>query len=335
MCHVENRVLEDSTIKPHIYCRYVDDIFVNVKDILHLNKLKNSLQRHSVLTFTTELSTDNKIPFLDLDIDAQDGTFKTKVHRKPTDCGKTMHGESECPRRYHTSVIRAFVRRAIKHCSDWTTVHDELQISKQILVNNGYSNSDIDSEIKSQLNKTHEQHQTTQQETITLLVKNQMSSAYRVDERVLRDIVLNNIQPAQDNVKVKLQIYYISRKMHSRFMKNKPSQNNDKLKRTNVIYKYSCSHEDCLLRKTDYIGLTTTTLSRRLTMHLRDGAPRDHTTQIHHRQITRQDLTDNTTILTMCNNRRRLQVLEALYIRRDKPKLNKQLSSCVTLSLFS
>ena len=144
----------------------------------------------------------------------------------------------------------------------------------------------------------------------------------------------SNTRPTQDNVKIKVQIYYKSRKIHNLVMKNNLTKNDDKLKRTNVIYKYSCPDEDCLLRKTDYIGLTTTTLSRRLTMHLRDGAPHDHTTQTHHRHITRKDLTDNTSILTMCNNRRRLHVLEALFIRKEKPRLNKQITSCITLALF-
>ena len=171
--------------------------------------------------------------------------------------------------------------------------------------------------------------------TITLFVKNQMSSAYRVDERVLRHIVQSNMHPTDENAKIKVQIYYKSRKVHNLVMRNNLIQNSDQLKRTNVIYKYSCPDEDCLLRNTDYIGLTTTTLSRRLTMHLRDGAPHDHTAQTHNRHITRRDQTDNTTILTTCNDKRRLQVLEALFIRKEKPKLNKQILSCITLSLFS
>lgn len=334
MCHVENKVLEDTSVKPHLYSRYVDDIFVDVSDADHLSKLKNCLQSQSVLKFTTELSTNNRIPFLDLDVDGQGETFKTKVYRKATNTGQTMNGDSECPKRYHTSVIRGFIRRAIKYCSEWETVHAELERSKQILVNNGYSNHEIDHEIKSQMDRVNTKQVNEKPDTITLFVKNQMSSAYRVDEKVLKHIVLSNTKPTHDNVKIKVQIFYKNRKMHNLIMKNNLTQNDDKLKRTNVIYKYSCPDEDCLLRKTDYIGLTTTTLSRRLTMHLGDGAPRDHTTQAHNRHITRKDLTENTTILTTCSNRRRLYVLEALFIRKEKPKLNRQLGSCITLSLF-
>ena len=62
-----------------------------------------------------------------------------------------------------------------------------------------------------------------------------MSTAYRVDERVLKWIVLNNTRPTDENVKIKLQIYYKSQKVHSLFMKNNPTKQEDNLKRTNVI----------------------------------------------------------------------------------------------------
>ena len=190
-----------------------------------------------MLKFTTELSVSNRIPFLDLDVNGQGEAFKTKVHRKSTNSGKTTNGESECPKRYHTSVIRAFIRRAIKYCSEWEDVHMELRRSKQILVNNGYSNHDIDQEIRSQIDRVNGKRAEDKQDTITLFVRNQMSSAHRTDERVLRHIVLSNTRSTQDNVKIKVQIYYKSRKIHNLVMKNNLTKNDDKLKRTNVIYK--------------------------------------------------------------------------------------------------
>ena len=51
-------------------------------------------------------------------------------------------------------------------------------------------------------------------------------------------------------------------------MKNKPDTS-PTLKLTNVIYNFNCSFEDCRLQpNVNYIGYTTTTLSRRLTMHI-------------------------------------------------------------------
>ena len=44
-----------------------------------------------------------------------------------------------------------------------------------------------------------------------------------------------------------------------------------KVKKTNVIYKFKCPLGDCISDNNNiYVGLTSTTLSRRLTMHLSD-----------------------------------------------------------------
>ena len=335
MCRVENEVLNTNSLKPHIYCRYVDDIFVNVKDEDHLTALKTSMEDHSVLQFTSEISNNNRLPFLDLDIEAENGGFKTKVYRKATDQGKTMHGSSECPKRYHKSVIRSFIRRAIKYSSEWSDVHHELRRCKQTLVNNGYSNTEIDAEISAQVERHQTRQETPKSETIALYYKNQMSPSYQVDEKVIQQIVHSNVKPTKEDTKLNLRVYYKNKKVRDLIMKNNINKDDNKLKKTNVVYKYTCPHEDCRLHPQEYISLTTTTLSRRLTMHLREGAPQHHTSQTHHKKITREDLTSNTTIMKSTNCRRRLPVIEALLIRREKPALNKQLISCVTLELFS
>ena len=119
MSHIEARALDSVRERPHIYCRYVDDIFVDVESVDHLNKIIKKLEANSVLKFTFELSVQNRLPFLDVMV-SQDGTkFATSVYRKPTDAGKCLNGKSECPSRYKTSVIRAFIRRAVKNCSSW------------------------------------------------------------------------------------------------------------------------------------------------------------------------------------------------------------------------
>ena len=74
-----------------------------------------------------------------------------------------------------------------------------------------------------------------------------------------------------------------------------------------------------------YVGLTSTTLSRRLTMHISDTSSiAQHlkkyscpTTQL------RKILTDNTTILEHQNNKQKLQIFEALHIRNLQPALNR------------
>ena len=86
---------------------------------------------------------------------------------------------------------------------------------------------------------------------------------------------------------------------------------------------FSCPLGDCISDNNHiYVGLTSTTLSRRLTRHLSDTSSiAQHlkknscpTTQL------RKILTDNTTILEHQNNK---QKLEALHIRNLQPALNR------------
>ena len=74
-----------------------------------------------------------------------------------------------------------------------------------------------------------------------------------------------------------------------------------------------------------YVGLTSTTLSRRLTMHLFDTSSIAQHLEKHSSPTTqlRNILTDNTTILEHQNNKQKLQILEALHIRNLQPTLNR------------
>ena len=79
----------------------------------------------------------------------------------------------------------------------------------------------------------------------------------------------------------------------------------------------------CELHNQTYIGLTTTTLSRRLTMHLSNGGPKQHTQNSHNINLTRQSLVNNTKIICTNNDPYRLSIIEALYIRKLCPSINK------------
>ena len=98
-------------------------------------------------------------------------------------------------------------------------------------------------------------------------------------------------------------------------------------KKTNVIYKFKCPLEDNISDDNNniYVGLTSTTLSRRLTMHLSDTSSIAQHLKKHSCLTTeiRKILTDNTTILDHQNNQQNLQILEALHIRNIQPKLNR------------
>ena len=261
MCHIENAVLQDPALRPHIYARYVDDIFVNVEDDQHLRALKEALEAKSVLKFTYETSKDKAIPFLDVKVQVnEDKTFNTSVHRKATDGGNCLNAESECPERYKTSVIRAFVRRAIHHSSTWQALHAELERSRQILVNNGYSNKEVDAEIRKHLDRQFQVTEKDKQNNtakIDLFYRSQMTTAYKTEERVIKDMIKSHVKCRHDNKSINFVIYYQTRQTLSLVMSNNLAvkqsrqKENSHLKKINVIYRFSCPEEGCRLLHND------------------------------------------------------------------------------------
>ena len=254
MAHLENLVLSDPELTPSTYVRFVDDCFVDVRDTEHLLKLIRAFESKSVLRFTYELSQDNVIPFLDVVVERGNDRFITSVYRKPTNTGQTLNADSECPTRYKNSVIRAFVRRAIRTCSTFDLMHQEFTRVKQLLANNGYRNKDVDNEIKRQLDQYYSKPTSTTQTGTThhLYYRNFMNTEYKRDKRTLKHVVMKNVKCKEDTHKLKLHVYYQSTKTKHLIMRNNPTETKQ-LMRTNVLYKFDCPSEDCRLRHNSYV----------------------------------------------------------------------------------
>ena len=163
-----------------------------------------------------------------------------------------------------------------------------------------------------------------------------MNEAYKTDERVIRDIIKSKVRCINDADKLDLVIYYKNKKVCNLLMKNNLTQDMSPLKQTNVIYNFNCDIDDCAhLPNANYIGMTRTTLSRRLTMHLQNGNIKDHIRDTHNRIITREQLVGNTKILRHCSDTQRLLVYEALTIMENNPAINTQSTGIhKTLILF-
>ena len=94
-------------------------------------------------------------------------------------------------------------------------------------------------------------------------------------------------------------------------MKNNQSPPLPLMQQTNVVYEYKCNQDDCAhLPQNSYVGLTTTSLSRRITMHLRNGAPKLHAEASHPhpehpnvRSLTREMMVNNTKVIRRKNNK--------------------------------
>lgn len=191
------------------------------------------------------MSNNNRLPFLDVMVDATLGNLITDVYRKPTDAGKCMNGDGECSKDYKKGVIRAYVKRALNICSTWPLLHHELNHIRQMLVNNGYSNTDFDIVTNKMIERHLSERPATRRDDIMVFYQNTFTSAYEKDEKAVRDIVMRNCKPTDEDKKIRFVPYYRNPRTSSLVMRNNMAGRSDKLARTNVVYEYSCNTGDC------------------------------------------------------------------------------------------
>ena len=84
-------------------------------------------------------------------------------------------------------------------------------------MNNGYKNSDVSETVNNILDKWYnkENKNNNDGETMNLFYRNYMSSAYTTDENIIKDIIERNVHPTNPQDKIKLVIFYKTRKTPS------------------------------------------------------------------------------------------------------------------------
>ena len=102
-------------------------------------------------------------------------------------------------------------------------------------------------------------------------------------------------------------------------MKNNPTDTTSPLKRRNVVYHFKCPLPEC---SGQYIGMTTMTLSKRMSCHVQQGNIYSHFVNCHNVTPNRETLIDGTKVIDSSPDLRRLRFLEALHIAIAKPSIN-------------
>ena len=101
-------------------------------------------------------------------------------------------------------------------------------------------------------------------------------------------------------------------------MKNNP-QDARSLKRRNVVYHFQCPLPGCT---GEYIGMTTMTLSKRISCHVQEGNIHSHFADLHNVNPDRTTIVNSTKIIDCSSDYKRLRFSEALHIANKKPSLN-------------
>ena len=109
------------------------------------------------------------------------------------------------------------MQRCYKIASDWNLFEKDMKRLKQTLINNGYSNSQFDGICSQFVDNINSNTGTTQENSNIhqFFHQNQMSSAYKTDEKVIKTILKNNVKCKNDDDKLKLIIFYKNMKTAS------------------------------------------------------------------------------------------------------------------------
>ena len=220
------------------------------------------------------------------------------------------------------------IHRVLNISTSKTIFYKELINIKHTLVNNNFPNKLIDQQIKLYLQNIHKNNNTTR---INLYYRNQMHYNYKLDKQAITNIIKRHIKLIKKHKQIKL-IVFSKFKTSNLIIKNNINSAKIHLNQTNVVYKFICPFWECLPKNKNnsYIGYTTTMLSHRLTYHFSENrAIKQHLTIKHNstNQLSSFDvkkiLTDNTIIIYKNNNKKQLQILEAICIKNFKIKNQK------------
>ena len=126
-------------LKPKLYQRYIDDIFLVVNNLEELTQIKAKFQSESILNFTHEVEKDNQLSFLDCLVTKLNDSFQTSVYVKDTHNGDCLNYKSICSHSYKDGVIRTLLHRGKRVCSSEQMFQEEVKRIKQLLVDNNFS----------------------------------------------------------------------------------------------------------------------------------------------------------------------------------------------------
>ena len=149
-----------------------------------------------------------------------------------------------------------------------------------------------------------------------------MHNNYKIDEKIIKDIIKSNTKCTDSTTSLQLTIYYRNRRAHNLVMKNNNSSQTSPLLQKNLVYAFKCPMPHSKVAA--YIGYTECTLQKRIQAHFYSGSIKEHFIQEHNIKPTKEQISDNTTIVATGHDKIRLTIKEALLILKHAPTINRQ-----------
>ena len=156
LCHHEQIWINNcpNDFKPIYYRRYVDDTFTIFHSPTHVSKFLHYLNsQHPNIKFTSEVESEGRLAFLDVNILKINNKIETALFRKKTFTGLFTKFSSAIPVQFKRNLIFTLVNRAFNISSNYFHLHKELKYLKDCLMSNGFPQCFIDRFTGKQLNK--------------------------------------------------------------------------------------------------------------------------------------------------------------------------------------
>ena len=158
MGNLERKLLERVDDRPHVWWRYIDDVFViwlfgeqRLREFVdHLNS------SHPSIKFTSEWSF-RSIAFLDVMVTLDQGRITTDLYTKPTDTHQYLHKRSCHPGHCKSTIPYSQALRLRRICSDDDTYVTRTKELKQHLVNRGYEEVEVQDQMDRATSVSREQ----------------------------------------------------------------------------------------------------------------------------------------------------------------------------------
>ena len=88
--------------------------------------------------FSFEQQVNGKFSFVEVEVSPQQGKFVTTVHNKSILSGEYTFFDSFLPMDYKVGMIYTLAYQCIRICYDWSRLHEELNLLKDIVLKNGH-----------------------------------------------------------------------------------------------------------------------------------------------------------------------------------------------------
>ena len=92
--------------------------------------------QHPSIKFTYEEESNNRLPFLDVQVTKKNSKLHTNIYMKPTFTGLNLRWTSLTSIKYKLGLIYSLLNRAWKICSDFIERNEDKNNIKAILMKN-------------------------------------------------------------------------------------------------------------------------------------------------------------------------------------------------------